>query len=43
MVLIPENAEYILGGIPDSVLLLAFAVGFGIFWYKKVIKKAEKE
>lgn len=42
MVLIPENAQYILGGIPDSVLLLAIGVAFGIFWYKKFIKKAEK-
>jgi hypothetical protein len=42
MVLIPENAEYILGGIPDSVLLLAFAVAYGIVWYKVFIKKAEK-
>ncbi len=42
MVLIPENAQYILGGIPDSVLLLAIAVSFGIFWYKTFIKNAEK-
>jgi hypothetical protein len=34
MVLIPENAEYILGGIPDSLLLLALAMSFGIGYYK---------
>jgi hypothetical protein len=34
MKVIPEDAEYFLGGVPDSVLLLAFAVSFGIGYYK---------
>jgi len=42
MVIIPENASYILGGIPDSVLLLTLSVVYGIVWYKLVIKKAGK-
>ena len=39
---VPEGAEYILGGIPDSVLLLIVSVVYGIVWYKAVIKKAGK-
>ena len=36
---VPENAEYLLGVIPDSVLLLIVSVVFGIVmyrWTKKV-------
>lgn len=39
---VPEGAEYLLGGIPDSVLLLTLSVVYGIVWYKAVIKKAGK-
>ena len=41
MIIIPENAEYMLGGIPDSVLLLAGAIVYGIVWYKVFIKGAK--
>lgn len=39
---VPDNAEYLLGGIPDSLLLLTLSVVYGIVWYKLVIKKAGK-
>lgn len=42
MVWIPENAKYLLGVIPDSVLLLVVSVVFGIVmyrWSKKVGNK----
>ena len=42
MIGIPENAQYLLGGIPDSVVLLTLSVVYGIVWYKLVIKKAGK-
>ena len=38
---VPENAEYLLGGIPDSVLLLTIAVVYGIVWYR-IYKKVGK-
>lgn len=41
MTWIPENAEYLLGGIPDSVLLLTLSVVYGIVWYRVFIRKAK--
>jgi hypothetical protein len=38
---VPEGAEYILGGIPDSVVLLALSVVYGIVWYRAVIRKGK--
>jgi len=41
MVWVPENAQYLLGGIPDSVLLLTLSVVYGIVWYR-ITKKVGK-
>ena len=41
MVIIPENAQYILGGIPDSVLLLTLSVVYLII-VNKIAKKVGK-
>lgn len=38
MKLVPENAQYILGVIPDSVLLLAIAFVYGLVWYRLFLK-----
>lgn len=39
MIGIPENAQYLLGGIPDSVVLLTLSVVYGIVWYRVAIRK----
>ena len=36
MVWIPENAQYLLGGIPDSVLLLVGAFIYAIVFWRMV-------
>lgn len=41
MVWIPENAQYLLGGIPDSVLLLTVSVVWLIITYR-IAKKVGK-
>jgi len=41
MVWVPENAQYLLGGIPDSVLLLTVSVVYLII-VNKISKKVGK-
>jgi len=41
MVWIPENAQYLLGGIPDSVLLLTVSVVWLTITYR-IAKKVGK-
>ena len=39
---VPGGGEYILGGIPGSLVLLTLSVVYGIVWYKLVMNKAGK-
>ena len=42
MTWIPENADYLLGGIPDSLVLLTLSVVYGIVWYRVFIRRAKQ-